>query len=73
MAPERGTDLHQLKARLDLLDEDVDEDRAALEAEVVLERVEQEVPVGRLGGGLDLRQVENDRAPLLAQRRRGCW
>ena len=69
VASERGADLHQLKARLDLLDQHVTEDRSALEAEMVLERVEQEIPIGRLGGGLDLRQVQHDRAALLAQRR----
>ncbi len=69
VAAERGADLHQLEARLDLLDQDVDLDRADRQAEVLLERREHVVPQRRLLGGLDLRQVEDDRR---ARRRAGA-
>jgi hypothetical protein len=40
-APERGADLHQLEARLDLLDQHVDLDRADVRPRCSLERGEQ--------------------------------
>ena len=58
---QRGANLHQLEARFDLLDEDVGLDRAAREAEVQLERRQDLVPQRGFGGGLDLRQVEDER------------
>ena len=63
VAAEGGADLHQLEARLDLLDQHVDLDRARRQAEVLLERGEEVVPERGLLGRLDLRQVEDDRAP----------
>ena len=57
---ERGADLHQLKAGLDLLDEHVDLDRPGREPEVPLERRKDVVPQRRLLGSLDLREVEDD-------------
>ena len=57
-----------MKARFELFDEDVDEDGASVEAKVVLDRVEDGGPVCGFGGCLYLRQVENDRASLAAQR-----
>jgi hypothetical protein len=67
MAAEGGADLHQLEGRLELLDEDVDQDRADGQTEVLLERPQDPVPAGRLAGGLDLRQVEHHRRPGRAQ------
>ena len=66
MAAQGGTDLHQLEGRFDLLDEDVDLDRAYRQPEVLLKRREQVVPQRGLLGGLDLRQVEDDRCPRVA-------
>ena len=63
---QRGADLHQLEARLELLDEHVDLDRADREAEL-LERRQDVVPERRFFGGLDLRQVQHQRRAGVAQ------
>jgi len=51
---ERGADLHELKRSLQLLDKDIDLDRADRQGKVRLEGVEHVVPQRRLLGGLDL-------------------
>ena len=65
--PERGADLHQLEAGFDLFDQHVDLDRAGRQAEVRLERREHVVPQRRFFGGLNLRQVEDERRARVAQ------
>ena len=69
---ERGADLHQLKARLELLDQHVDLDGADGEAEVRFERGEDVVPQRRLLGGLNLRQIQHQRRAGAAAAPRGC-
>src|SRR5262249_19738234 len=70
MAAERGPNLRELKAHLELLDEDVRLDRTAVEARVLLERGEDVAPERRLRRGLDLREVERDRGSCLPQHAR---
>jgi hypothetical protein len=67
VAAECGADLHQLEAGLELLHQDVGLDRAVLETELDLKRRQNVVPQGRLLGGLDLGQVEDDRGAGLPQ------
>jgi len=67
--PEGGADLHELERGLELLDEHVHPDRSDRQAEVPLERVEQIVPERGLFGRLDLREIEDDAAPLFTQPR----
>src|SRR5262245_5597666 len=68
MSAESGADLHQLKARLDLLDEHVCLDRTGGKAEVPLERAENVVPERRLLRGLDFRQIQHQRRSHFAKR-----
>ena len=72
VAAQGGTDLHQLEGRFDLLDEDIGLDRAYRQPEVLLKRREQVVPERGLLGGLDLRQVEDDRCPRVEVGAGGC-
>ena len=64
---ERRADLHQLKSRLDLLDEHVGLDRPGGEPEMLLERRQNVVPQCGLFGRLDLRQIQDERRPSAAQ------
>ena len=62
---ERRANLHQLEARLDLLDEHVDLDRADRQAQMLFERRQDVVPERRFFGGLDLRQIQHERRARL--------
>jgi hypothetical protein len=57
----RRADLHQLKARLELLDEHVHLDGTDGESQVRFERREDVIPERRLLSGLNLRQVQRQR------------
>ena len=67
---ERRADLHQLEARLELLDEDVGLDRPDRAGRVAL-RAPRGCPTTErsLFGRLDLRQIEHERTPVRAQPR----
>ena len=60
MRAERGTDLHELEAGLELLDEDVHLDGSRGQAEVPFQRREDVAPQGGLFGRLYLGEVEDD-------------
>jgi hypothetical protein len=64
---ERGADLHELEARLHLLDQHVDLDRPDVEPEVPLQGRQDVVPERGFLGRLDLRQIEDDRTPRAEQ------
>ena len=67
-AAECRPDLHQLVAGFELLDQHVRLDRPRRQTDVLLQCGEDLVPECGLLGGLDLGQVEDDRAALAAQR-----
>ena len=68
MFSERGANLHQLIHGLELLNEDVDLDVPDRELQEPLERGQHLVPDRRFLGGLNLRQVEDNRGAALRRR-----
>jgi hypothetical protein len=64
---ERSPNLHQLKARLELLDEHVSLDRADRHIEVPFERGDDVMPQRGFLGSLNLGQVEHQRRPTRPQ------
>ena len=73
VAAERGADLHQLEARLELLDEHVGLDRAdAAGRGAARAPMSMSFQQRRLLGRLDLRQIEHDRRRRRRADARGC-
>ena len=64
---ERGADLHQLETGFELLDEHVDLDCAGGKTQARFERGEDVVPKRRFLGGLNLRQIQNQRGIVAPQ------
>ena len=62
-----GANLHELKARLDLLNQYVGLHGAGRQCEMVLEGGEDVAPQRGFFSGLDLRQIQHDRGARLAQ------